>query len=130
MIYFKGVVEKEVGGRKIYFRHDMGALSMLGDIQNIGVNEIIKDCMRGKLSTLAAFLYSGAVRYCAVNKKEIDFTMDDAIEWLTEDKIGFAATLKMVEECFKSPKFEEKNGQATVTGHSETRSSLQSETVA
>ncbi|HYF69085.1 MAG TPA: hypothetical protein VD884_13170 [Ohtaekwangia sp.] len=132
MIYFKGIVEKEVNGKKIFFRHDMGALTMLGDIQNIGVNEIIRDCMRAKLSTLASFLYAGAARYCNLEKKTIDFTMDDAVEWLSDDKIGFKATLDMVEDCFKSPKYEEKNGEATVKqdGALKTLSSLQSETVA
>lgn len=136
MIKYRGVREEKIGDKTVFFKHDLQALTMLGDMQNIGVNEIIKDCGRAKLSTLAAFLYCGAYRYWQtekkVNDKGIDFTLEDATEWLDESNLGLVRTLGIVTDCFETPKYEVKNDKATPKeiGTSKTPSPMPSESVA
>lgn len=132
MIKYRGVREEKIGDKTVFFKHDLQALTMLGDMQNIGVNEIIKDCGRAKLSTLAAFLYCGAYRYCIQEKKPVEFTIDDCTEWLDESNLGLVRTLGIVTDCFETPKYEVKNDKATPKeiGTSKTPLPMPSESVA
>lgn len=112
MIKNRGTVEKEIAGKKIGFKFDMAAFEAMGDDLNLGLSGLLISIGQGKLSTLATFLFRGATRYCKAEKKQVDFTRDDASDWLGE--LGFEETMKLAESCIEAPKHEEKNQPATV----------------
>lgn len=135
MIKYRGLVEKQIGDKKVFFKFNMAAFEMLGDLQDMGASEIIRSGGRAKLSTLSAFLFSGAKQYC--KEKSIDpkyqdpgYTRDDATEWIGE--LGLKTVMEMFTACFEAPKYEVKNDKATLkeTGTFQTQSLTQSESVA
>lgn len=112
MIKFRGLVEKQIGENKVIFQFDMASIEMLGDMQNLGVGEILKSGGRSKLSTLSCFLYTGAVRYCNKQHKEIKFTREDATDWV--EILGIQVVLQMFLDFFTTPEHEVKNDKVTV----------------
>jgi hypothetical protein len=40
MIHFKGVVEKEIGGKKVFFKFNMAALSFFADLQGLTIQKL------------------------------------------------------------------------------------------
>lgn len=113
MIKNRGTVEKQIAGKKIGFKFDMAAFEAMGDDLDLGLSGLLTSIGQGKLSTLATFLYRGAMRYAKAEKKQIDFTREDASEWLGE--LGFEETIKLALSCIDAPVLEEKNTQATVS---------------
>lgn len=101
MIHFKGIVEKEIGGKKYFFKFNMAALTLLGDLQNAGIVEMGKQLKNPKLSTIANFLYAGAVTYCRQEKVPQTFTQDDATEWMMA--IGLPESIDLLTEAFDVP---------------------------
>lgn len=129
MIKYRGLIEKEIAGKKVFFKFNMGAIELLGDLQNMGASQILTTGAEARISTLSAFLYAGAVQYCKQEKKTPDFTREDSTEWIGE--LGLSEVLKMFTEAFTGPKYEEeKNEGATVTGDLTTHSNSLSESVA
>jgi hypothetical protein len=129
MIKYRGLVEKEIAGKKVFFKFNMAAIEMLGDLQDMGASKILTSGGEAKLSTLSAFLYSGAVQYCKQEKKVPDFTREDATEWVAE--LGLNEVLTMFITCFTGPKVdEEKNVTATPNGDLTTQSNSQLSNVA
>lgn len=116
MIKNRGTVEREISGKKIGFKFSMAAFEAMGDDLNLGLSGLLISIGQGKLSTLATFLYRGAMQYCKAEKKEVNFTRDDASEWLGE--LGFEEVMKLAESCIEAPKHDEKNQPATVNQES------------
>lgn len=113
MIKNRGTVEKEIAGKKIGFKFSMAAFEAMGDDLNLGLSGLLISIGQGKLSTLATFLYRGAMQFAKSEKKQVDFTREDASEWLGE--LGFEEVMKLAESCIEVPKHEgEKNQEATV----------------
>lgn len=128
MIKYRGLVEKEIAGKKVSFKFNMAAFEAIGDDLNLGLSAMLITMGSGKLSALSTFLYRGAMQYCKQEKKQPDFTREDATEWLGE--LGFETVVKLVEACLDSPKHEEKNVAATSNSDLKTHSDLQSSNVA
>lgn len=101
MVRFKGEAEKEVNGKKLSFKWNMAALCLLGDIQNRSMSQLAREFLNPKFSTLSNFLYVGAVEFYKQSKKPIDFSTDDAAEWL--DIIGIDKTLDLLSTAFETP---------------------------
>lgn len=117
MIKNRGTVEKEIAGKKISFKFNMAAFEAMGDDLNLGLSGLLISIGQGKLSTLATFLYRGAMQFCKSEKKQPDFNREDASEWLGE--LGFEEVMKLAESCIEAPKHEgEKNQEATVSKES------------
>lgn len=112
MIKYRGLVEKEISGRKISFKFNMAAFEAVGDDLNMGLSALLISMGTGKLSTLATFLYRGALQYCKQEKIEPTFKREDASDWLGE--LGFEEAMRMAEACLDTPKYQEKNEPATV----------------
>jgi hypothetical protein len=101
MIHFKGVVEKEINGKKVFFKFNMAALSFFSDLQGLTIQGLSKELTDPKFSTLANFFYAGAVTYCKQEKKPQDFTQDDAFEWI--GVLGFETAVQVFADAFTSP---------------------------
>lgn len=113
LIFFRGDVEKKVGGKNRLFRFNMAAITLLGDLQNAPLTQLAVEVSNPKMSTVANFLYAGAYTYARQEKKMIDFSQDDATEWLNE--IGLDVALEMLGKAFEVPepeKDKEKNQTA------------------
>lgn len=129
MIKYRGLVEKEIAGKKISFKFNMAAFEAMGDDLNLGLSGLLVSMGTGKLSTLATFLFRGATQYYKQEKKQIDFTREDASDWLGE--LGFEEVTKMCEACLDVPKYEPKNVEATPANSDlKMHSDLQPSTVA
>jgi hypothetical protein len=122
MIHFKGVVEKEIGGKKVFFKFNMAALSYFADLQGLTIQKLGIELSDPKFSTIANFFYAGAVTYCRQEKKPQEFTQDDALEWI--GIIGFEEAVQLFADAFVAPV--EKNQPAPTTGHSKTTRSQKS----
>lgn len=109
MIKYRGLVEKSINNKKVFFKFNMAAFEMLGDLQNMGLSEVIRSAAVGRISTLSAFLYSGAMQYCKQEKTKADFTREDTTDWI--EQIGWENVLKLITDCFEAP--EVKNEEAT-----------------
>jgi hypothetical protein len=137
MIKYDGLIEKEIGGKKIFFRYNMAAIIELGDMVNMGASDLLIEGSKAKLSLLTSFLLAGALQHWKQEhktqeskmKEPFPYTFDDACLWFAE--LGLPPVLEMYMTCFGAPKFEEeKNEEATVDGVLKMQESLQSSTVA
>lgn len=138
MIKYRGLVEKEIAGKKMFFKFNMAAIIELGDITDLGASGLLTEGSKAKLSVLTAFLYAGALQYWKSEHKTSEskfkepwvYTVDDAAEWFAE--LGLQPVLTMFLNCFRGPEYEEKNEVATTeeTGVSKTLSDSQSLIVA
>jgi hypothetical protein len=138
MIKYDGLIEKEIAGKKIFFRYNMATIIELGDMMDMGASDLIIQGSRAKLSLLTAFLLCGAIQYWkqehktqdSKNKDPFTYTLEDAIVWFKE--LGLQPVLEMYSTCFGAPKYEEKNEEATVneSGVLKMQENLQSSTVA
>lgn len=110
MLQFKGLVEKEIGGKKVFFKFNMAALTLFGDLQGLSFAEIGIELANPKLSSLSNLMYAAAKTYDRQEKPKEpqNYSQDDATEWVAE--LGFGEALNFFNEAFEVP--EEKNGQA------------------
>jgi len=110
MLQFKGVVEKEIGGKIVLFKFNMATLTMFGDLQNASLAEVGAELANPRISTLVNFLYAGTKVYDRQEKpsKLQNYSQDDAAEWI--EKLGFDEGLSLMNEAFDAPEI--KNGQA------------------
>lgn len=110
MLQFKGIVEKDINGKKVFLKFNMATLTMLGDLQNVSLTELAQELMNPKLSTVANFLYAGAKVYDRQEKpkKFQNYTQDDASEWVAA--LGFDDALSILNDAFDAP--ETKNEDA------------------
>jgi hypothetical protein len=108
MIHFKGVVEKEINGKKVFFKFNMAALSYFADLQGLTIQQLSKELTDPKFSTIASFFYAGAVTYCKQEKVSQEFSQDDAFEWISV--LGFEEAVQLFADAFTAPV--EKNPKA------------------
>lgn len=110
MLQFKGLVEREISGKKVFFKFNMAAMTMLGDLQNLSMADLGVELANPKFSTVANFLYAGAKVYDRQEKPKEpqNFSQDDAAEWLSQ--MGLSAAMDLFNEAFDAP--ETKNGEA------------------
>jgi hypothetical protein len=121
MIHFKGIVEKEIGGKKFFFKFNMAALTLFGDLQGLTLRQLGLELQNVRLSTLANFFYAGAVTFCKQEKSEQTFSQDDAAEWIAE--LGIIESLRLLNEAFDVPEKNQVPPQETgakTKQHSET----------
>jgi hypothetical protein len=101
MIHFKGVVERQIDGKAVLFKFNMAALSYFADLHGLTIQQLSKELTDPKFSTIANFLYAGAVTYCRQDKVKQEFTQDDAFEWVAA--LGFEEAVLLFAEAFNSP---------------------------
>lgn len=103
MLQFKGIVERDINGKKVFFKFNMASLTMLGDLQKISFQELGLELGSPKLSTIVNFLYAAAAVYDRQDKPKVpqNFSQDDAAELVAE--MGFADALSLLNNAFDAP---------------------------
>lgn len=101
MFHFKGVTELEIRGKKRLLKFNMRAISYFCDLQNLTIMSMARELGNPKISTLASFLYAGAVTYSKSISVDIDFTEDETFEWV--DELGMDRVLKMITDLLIVP---------------------------
>ncbi len=111
MLKFKGKAEAKIGDKTVGFTWNMATLCMLGDLQNANMVQMGRLLISPKFSTIQHFLYAGAVKRCQIENKKIDFTEDDAAQWI--DELGILKCIELINNSFEVPTdpnpIEEKN---------------------
>lgn len=115
IIHYKGLVEKEIGGKTIFFKFNMAAFTLLNDLQGVSLEEFSAQIKKPRFSTLTNFLFAGAETAYQMDSKNCDvngsrtFTQFDASEWLNEIGIGSEGAGGLFAKAFEVP--ESKNDQ-------------------
>lgn len=96
------VIEIDISGKPVRFKYNMAALTLFGDYQNASLQELIEQISgKPRLSTISNFLYAGYVTCCKQEKHKIEYTQDDACEWVNE--LGIDKALLMLINAFDIP---------------------------
>jgi len=102
----RGVFEFEIEGKKRGFHFNFMAFGVLEEMTGLDLDELISKLSgRGaKVKLLSQFFFAGAKNYCDSRGQEVDFTINDVSDWVTE--IGFDKAFQLIAEALgtKTPK--------------------------
>jgi len=113
IINYKGLVEKEIGGKTIHFKFNMAAITLLNKIQGGGFREFSEQLQNPRFDTFESFLYAGAETAYAQDGKNSDkegkriFKREDASDWLNELGLDGAGSLYI--QAFEVPETKNEN---------------------
>lgn len=103
------MIEKEINGKTYGFVFNFYALGIAEETLNKPIDDILKSLSpekddKGKdknkgpvIKTICALLYGGAVNYCEMKGKEVDFKVNDMGDWITE--IGFGDSMRILTDA-------------------------------
>lgn len=96
----RGIIEKELGGKKRYLHFGNEMLMLLEDdgIALSKLNELLRDKLA---STVHKCIHHAALAYCRLNRKEPDFDKVDVSNWIDELG-GTVEALNIITDGLKS----------------------------
>jgi len=122
IINYKGLVEREIGGRTVFFKFNMAAITLLNKIQGVGFKEFSEQLQDPRFDTFANFLYAGAETAFVSEGKNADkegkrtFSFDDATEWLNE--LGIMGAGELYIQAFEVPETKNDNPPSSTEAES------------
>lgn len=97
---FTGEFDIEVKGRKRSLKWGTLSFALFCESEGIELNEIKQRLEDPKPFTQINLIHSAAVAHCRINKKEIDFSIDQVSEWI--DEIGEHVLAELIVKAMKA----------------------------
>jgi ABC-type molybdate transport system substrate-binding protein len=97
---FKGVVELEILGEQRGFKYGMAALVQLTKLEDTNLAGVQEKLANGDISTIVNLVYTGAVQYAKLYKKEIP-SFEDVANWI--DHINGDQLSSIIKTSFAIP---------------------------
>lgn len=102
------MIEKDFKGKVIGFCFTMYAFSIVEEILNASLDDILMDLQddgfsgkkkKPKIKIISAIMYAGAANYCELKNIPIEFKINEVGFWL--DEWGIEESMKLITEALK-----------------------------
>src|SRR5688572_16538162 len=110
---YKGVAEFEILGEVRGFKFGMGAMMRLCQLEGTNFKGVQEKLSQGDITVMVHLLYSAAVEYCKLYKKENEPSLAEVANWADElgDKLSEVLSMAFEQATDPNPTALQKEGQ-------------------